>query len=164
MRLDTHFAIEWVAMQPAVPRLPFWRVAQPRHRPKTRGCPVQAPLGGSLPYTVGRFRSLRFGARALLPRNSPINLCSRRAVHREAGSQNRAYTGCKESMKNTKFVVRLNRSGVSAPQYVQRIDRAPIQTTSNRKLALMMGRLTAEDRSEERRVGKECRSRWSPYQ
>jgi hypothetical protein len=48
-------------------------------------------------------------------------------------------------MKNTKFVVRLNRSGVSAPQYVQRIDRAPIQTTSNRKLALMMGRLTAED-------------------
>ena len=24
------------------------------------------------------------------------------------------------------------------------------------------GRLT-EDRSEERRVGKECRSRWSPY-
>jgi hypothetical protein len=28
---------------------------------------------------------------------------------------------------------------------VQRIDRTPIQTTSNRKLALMMGRFTAED-------------------
>jgi len=27
----------------------------------------------------------------------------------------------------------------------------------------MQGRLTAEQRSEERRVGKECRSRWSPY-
>ena len=27
----------------------------------------------------------------------------------------------------------------------------------------LSGPLTAEDRSEERRVGKECRSRWSPY-
>jgi hypothetical protein len=51
----------------------------------------------------------------------------------------------KEPMKNTKFVVRLNRGGVRGPQYVQRIDRAPIQTTSNRKLALTMGRFTAED-------------------
>ena len=25
------------------------------------------------------------------------------------------------------------------------------------------GKVTIEDRSEERRVGKECRSRWSPY-
>ena len=25
------------------------------------------------------------------------------------------------------------------------------------------GMLTTEERSEERRVGKECRSRWSPY-
>ena len=25
------------------------------------------------------------------------------------------------------------------------------------------GEVTPEDRSEERRVGKECRSRWSPY-
>ena len=48
-------------------------------------------------------------------------------------------------MKNTKFVVRLNRGGVNGPQYVQRIDRAPIQTTSNLKLALTMGRFTAED-------------------
>src|SRR5256886_12210502 len=28
---------------------------------------------------------------------------------------------------------------------------------------LRAGRLGHEDRSEERRVGKECRSRWSPY-
>jgi len=48
-------------------------------------------------------------------------------------------------MKTTKFVVRMNRVGARAPEYVQRIDRAPIQTTSNRKLALMMGRFTAED-------------------
>jgi hypothetical protein len=31
------------------------------------------------------------------------------------------------------------------PEFVQRIDRIPIQTTTNRKLALVMGRLTAED-------------------
>jgi hypothetical protein len=47
-------------------------------------------------------------------------------------------------MKITKFVVRLNR-GTLVPEYVQRIDRTPIQTTTNRKLALMMGRFTAED-------------------
>jgi hypothetical protein len=48
-------------------------------------------------------------------------------------------------MKTTKFVVKLNRAGTLAAQYVQRIDRTPIQTTTNRKLALVMGRFTAED-------------------
>jgi len=48
-------------------------------------------------------------------------------------------------MKTTKFVVKMNRVGTRAPEYVRRIDRTPIQTTSNRKLALMMGRFTAED-------------------
>ena len=48
-------------------------------------------------------------------------------------------------MQNTKFVVKVNRSGTHAPQYVQRIDRTPIQTTTNCKLALVMGKFTAED-------------------
>jgi hypothetical protein len=48
-------------------------------------------------------------------------------------------------MKNTKFLVKLTRSGMHAPAFVQRLDRTPIQTTTNRKLALLMGRLTAED-------------------
>ena len=48
-------------------------------------------------------------------------------------------------MKNIKFVVKVNRGGTRAPEYVQRIDRAPIQTTTNRRLALLMGRFTAED-------------------
>jgi hypothetical protein len=48
-------------------------------------------------------------------------------------------------MKNIKFVVKVNRGGTRAPEYVQRIDQAPIQTTTNRKLALVMGRFTAED-------------------
>jgi hypothetical protein len=48
-------------------------------------------------------------------------------------------------MKNTKFVVKVNRGGSLKPEYVRRIDRSPIQMTSDRKLALLMGRLTAED-------------------
>jgi hypothetical protein len=51
-------------------------------------------------------------------------------------------------MKNTKFVVQVNRGGTRAPEYVKRIDRTPIQTTTNRKLALVMGRFTAEDAVE----------------
>ncbi|SRR6266496_3085309 len=49
-----------------------------------------------------------------------------------------------ETMKNTKFVVKLIR-GARAAEYVQRIDRSPIQTTLKRNLALVMGKLTAED-------------------
>ena len=48
-------------------------------------------------------------------------------------------------MKNIKFVVKVNRGGARAPAYVQRIDRTPLQMTTNRKLALLMGRFTAED-------------------
>jgi len=48
-------------------------------------------------------------------------------------------------MKITKFIVKVNRGGTHVLQYVRRIDRTPIQTTINRKLALVMGRFTAED-------------------
>jgi hypothetical protein len=48
-------------------------------------------------------------------------------------------------MKNTKFIVKVDRGGSQATEYVQRIDRTPIRTTSDRKLALVMGRFTAED-------------------
>jgi len=51
-------------------------------------------------------------------------------------------------MKNTKFVVKVNRVGTLKPEYVQRIDRTPILMTSDRKLALMMGRFTAEDAAQ----------------
>jgi hypothetical protein len=50
-----------------------------------------------------------------------------------------------ETMKIKKFVVKVNRVGAHVPEYVQRIDRTPIQTTTNRKQALIMGRFTAED-------------------
>jgi hypothetical protein len=48
-------------------------------------------------------------------------------------------------MKNTSFLVKVNRRGTRAPEYVQRIDRTPIQTTTDRKQALVMGKFTAED-------------------
>ena len=48
-------------------------------------------------------------------------------------------------MTNTKFVVKVNRGGTRAPEYVQRVDPTPIHMTTDRKLALLMGRFTAED-------------------
>ena len=48
-------------------------------------------------------------------------------------------------MRNIKFVVKVNRGGARAPQYVQRVDSTPIHMTTNRKLAQVMGRFTAED-------------------
>ena len=48
-------------------------------------------------------------------------------------------------MTNTKFVVKVDRGGTRAPEYVERIDRSPIRMTLNRKLALLMGKFTAED-------------------
>jgi len=47
-------------------------------------------------------------------------------------------------MKNIKFVVKVNR-GSLAPSFVQRTDRTPVQMTTDRKLAMVMGKLTAED-------------------
>ena len=48
-------------------------------------------------------------------------------------------------MKNTKFDVKMNRGGTHTPEYAQRIDPTPIQMTTNRKLALVMGKFMAED-------------------
>ena len=48
-------------------------------------------------------------------------------------------------MMNTKFVVKVNRVGRRTVEYVQRIDSSPLRTTANLKLALAMGKFTAED-------------------
>jgi hypothetical protein len=48
-------------------------------------------------------------------------------------------------MINSKFVVKVSRRGLQTTQYVQRIDRTPILMTTDRSLALLMGKLTAED-------------------
>ena len=41
--------------------------------------------------------------------------------------------------------MKVNHGEIRAAEYVQRIDRIPVQMTTNRKLALVMGRFTAED-------------------
>jgi len=56
----------------------------------------------------------------------------------------RNFEATQETMKNTNFVVKVVR-GTRAAQYVQRIDRSPVQTTLKRNLALVMGKFTAED-------------------
>lgn len=56
--------------------------------------------------------------------------------------------GILRHMANIKFVVRVNRGGTRAPAYVQQIDRSPMQMTTNLKLALSMGKLTAEDAAQ----------------
>jgi len=48
-------------------------------------------------------------------------------------------------MTHTKFVVRVIRRGNRIPEYLQRINPTPIQTTKDRKRALVMGKFTAED-------------------
>ena len=48
-------------------------------------------------------------------------------------------------MTNIKFVVRVSHGDTRAPAYVQMIDRSPVQMTTNRKHALIMGKFTAED-------------------
>ena len=50
-------------------------------------------------------------------------------------------------MKTIKFVVKVKR-GNRVPEYVQWVDATPIHMTTNPKLALLMGRLTAEDAIE----------------
>ena len=41
--------------------------------------------------------------------------------------------------------MKVSRGGTHSATYVKRIDRSPIEMTSHRSLALVMGRFTAED-------------------
>jgi hypothetical protein len=68
------------------------------------------------------------------------HLYSEVAVHCES----KIGVGLGRIMKNIKFVVKVTR-GSHAPSFVQRTNPTPVQMTTNRKLALVMGRLTAED-------------------
>jgi len=48
-------------------------------------------------------------------------------------------------MSVTKFVVKVSRGGTRAAEYVRRVDSIPMLMTTSRKMALLMGRFTAED-------------------
>ena len=41
--------------------------------------------------------------------------------------------------------------------------RKVMENLESRNVTVKTGEVSPGDRSEERRVGKECRSRWSPY-
>src|SRR3712207_9379532 len=45
----------------------------------------------------------------------------------------------------------------------ERPDWGPLQSIGRARTKLAKNGQESEERSEERRVGKECRSRWSPY-
>lgn len=60
-------------------------------------------------------------------------------------------------MQHTKFVVKVRRIGAPCAEYVQRIDRKPIQRTLERNLALLMGRVTAMEVLQSFQ-----NSRWTP--
>jgi hypothetical protein len=75
---------------------------------------------------------------AVSPKGSPAKAIKRVTVFPSEGQ-------AETIMKTTKFLVKVNRGGVRVPEYVQRIDRTPVEMTTNRKLALMMGKFTAED-------------------
>lgn len=57
-------------------------------------------------------------------------------------------------MQYTKFIVRVSRLGATSAEYVQRIDRKPVQTTVERNSALLMGRVTAMEVLESFRRSK----------
>ena len=48
-------------------------------------------------------------------------------------------------MTTIKFVVKVNRTGTRIPAYVHSMTGNSIQMTSNRKLAVVMGKFAAED-------------------
>src|ERR1051326_77267 len=61
----------------------------------------------------------------------------------------------------TLFLRRMKDSSVGKLYNQGRRGASRIQTALNLTTQIRSG--TIDDRSEERRVGKECRSRWSPY-
>src|SRR2546430_17123445 len=60
------------------------------------------------------------------------------------------------------YVALLQRKGLERKYRLEALDGlAKIRSTDS--LTELIAAITEIDRSEERRVGKECRSRWSPY-
>src|SRR5256886_2985554 len=54
-------------------------------------------------------------------------------------------------------------AGLAAPQIGVPLRVCVVKGDDNQIWALVNPEVVKHDRSEERRVGKECRSRWSPY-
>ena len=94
---------------------------------------------------MGRLWQIRRAYPTLLPSCKILHLDTVRDTWDVRFREGRVRTSKDENMKNIKFVVKVNRGVTLAPQYVQRIDPVPIHMTTNRKLALVMGKFMAED-------------------
>ena len=77
--------------------------------------------------------------------------------------------GCKVNQYETQAMEQeLRRRGheivdFSSPADAYVVNSCSVTAVSDRKSRQQLSRVRREHRSEERRVGKECRSRWSPY-
>src|SRR2546427_12591010 len=62
------------------------------------------------------------------------------------------------------YVVGLHEAYLTPQYWAARLDNADAPILDRAQIDAQNARMRAQDsRSEERRVGKECRSRWSPY-
>ena len=93
---------------------------------------------------MGRLWQIRRAYSTLLPSCKILHLDTVRDTWDVRFRERRVRTSKDENMKTIKFVVKVNR-GARADEYVQRVDPTPIHMTTNRKLALVMGKFTAED-------------------
>ena len=110
--------------------------------PNTHTCPVCLGMPGSLP--VLNRRVVEFAVRLGLATNATLNRDNRFA------RKNYFYPDLPKGYQISQFELPICEHGaldIEVANTVKRINITRIHTT----------------RSEERRVGKECRSRWSPY-
>src|SRR3712207_9239009 len=81
-----------------------------------------------------------------------------------SGGPERSATGCHPipTMKSYSSTLRSSTMGPTVPARAASLMMLCFLTSTLARVGIPL-RLLAQDRSEERRVGKECRSRWSPY-
>ena len=64
---------------------------------------------------------------------------------------------------NTSLLTEVDAEGNPVCDFSQIIEDSPATVRKSLDGTLFIAKFMGETRSEERRVGKECRSRWSPY-
>src|SRR6266536_64673 len=99
-------------------------------------------------------RSRGFGSRAIRAASRTVD----RAFFRRSGAGR--CRGFLPARRNTRLGIHRNRNRGLRAALVSRAERI---ATDKEQEETAMKRERSATRSEERRVGKECRSRWSPY-
>src|SRR2546430_13301237 len=81
----------------------------------------------------------------------------------EFGMRNRSSTGQFRTPHSAFRISGAQEPSLSPEVFARRLDRARGELKARGLDLLIATPSTSYERSEERRVGKECRSRWSPY-